>query len=150
MQGTDVKYVFDTDTCRRYVFPTHINDLVLDRKDSVVSEVFVVIVEPGKAVHPHRHDDVEQIFYIVDGEGILTVGDDRKEYEVNPSQVVRIPPHTLHTIRPAGRKPVKYLSIDCFCSADKGGEPTWEDHVKGICREQGYRFEDVVSSGGKK
>jgi mannose-6-phosphate isomerase-like protein (cupin superfamily) len=145
-----VKYVFDTDARRRYTFPTHINDLVIDRKDCAVSEVFVVTVDPGKAVHLHRHDDAEQIFYIVDGEGILTVGDDRKEYEVKPSQVVRIPPRTLHSVRCAGQKPVRYISIDCFCSPDKGGEPTWEEHVKGICREQGYRFEDVIASGERK
>jgi mannose-6-phosphate isomerase-like protein (cupin superfamily) len=144
-----MRYVFDTKDCKRYRFPTHINDIVIDRKDSAASEVFVVIVEPGKAVHLHKHDDVEQIFYMVEGEGILTIGADKKEYEVAPTQVVRIPPGTLHTVRPKGQKVVKYISIDCFCSPAKGGEPTWDEHVKGICREQGYRFEDVVAAGGR-
>jgi mannose-6-phosphate isomerase-like protein (cupin superfamily) len=106
--------------------------------------VFVVIVEPGKAVHQHRHDDMEQIFYFVDGEGILTIGDDKTEYSIKPSQVVRIPPHTLHTVRPAGSNPITYISIGCFCSKNKDSGSTWEEHVKKICREQGYRFENVV------
>jgi hypothetical protein len=34
-----MKYVFDTDNLKRYVFPTHINDIVVDRKDASTSEV---------------------------------------------------------------------------------------------------------------
>jgi mannose-6-phosphate isomerase-like protein (cupin superfamily) len=142
--GKAMRYVFDTKECRRYRFPTHINEMVIDRKDCSMSEVFMVIVEPGKAVHRHKHDDMEQIFYVVEGEGILTIGEQKKQYAIKPAQVVRIPPGTIHTVRPKGRKPVKYLSIDCFCSPEKGGEPTWEKHVKSICREHGYRYENVV------
>jgi mannose-6-phosphate isomerase-like protein (cupin superfamily) len=140
-----MKYVFDTIDCKRYAFPTHINDLVVDRADAVSSEAFVVIVEPGKATHVHKHNDVEQIFYIIKGKGILTVGDDKKEYQVKPAQVVKIPPGTLHSVRSRGKIPLKYLSIDCFCSPAKD-ESTWDDHVRTVCREQGYDYAAVVST----
>jgi mannose-6-phosphate isomerase-like protein (cupin superfamily) len=143
-----MNYVFDTNDCKRYTFPTHINDIVIDRADATTSEVFMVIVEPGKATHLHRHGDVEQIFYIVEGTGMLTIGPGKKEYVVKPTQVVKIPPSTLHTVRAKGRKALRYICIDCFTKARRSDEPTWEEHVRGICREQGYKFADV--SGASK
>jgi mannose-6-phosphate isomerase-like protein (cupin superfamily) len=146
-----MKYVFDTAGRRRYAFPTHINDLVIDRADATTSEVFMVIIEPGKATHLHKHDDVEQIFYIIEGNGVLIAGPDKKEYSVRPAQVVKIPPSTLHTIRTKGKKALRYICVDCFCRNRKSSEPTWEAHVKGICRRQGYAFKDVASARrGKK
>ena len=139
-----MKYVFDTDNCKRYRFPTHINDIVIDRAESRASEVFMVIVEPGKAVHFHSHDDYEQIFHIIEGEGVLVVGPDKKEYEVRPGQVVRIPIGTIHSIRPKGDTLIRYLSIDCFFGPRKSAEPTWEDHVLAMCQEQGWDFDRVA------
>jgi mannose-6-phosphate isomerase-like protein (cupin superfamily) len=141
-----MKYVFETRNLKRYSFPTHINDLVIDRADAATSEAFVVIVEPGKATHVHRHDDVEQIFYIVEGEGTLFIGPDKKKFSLKPAQVVKIPPKTLHTVKATGRKSLRYLCIDCFCPNRKNNEPTWEAHVRGICREQGYAFANVIGA----
>ena len=145
-----MRYVFDTKKSRRYRFPTYFNDLVLDRAESTVSEVFVVIIEPGKASHFHKHDDMEQIFYVVEGNGVLTVGERKRKYMIKPAHIVRIPPGTLHSVGPKGRNPIKYICIDCFLSPDKRKEPTWESHVKVICKEQGFRFEGVAGSGKRK
>jgi mannose-6-phosphate isomerase-like protein (cupin superfamily) len=139
-----MQYVFETAGCRRYLFPTHINELVVDRADAVMSEVFLVTVEPDKAVHFHRHDDMEQVFYFLEGRGILTAGEDKKKFNVGPGLVVRIPPGTLHSVRSMGKETVKYLSIDCFCSAQKS-EKTWDEHIRNVCREQGYSYDSVVS-----
>ncbi len=37
-----VKYVFSTQDLTRYAFPTHINDLVMDRSEARHSEVFLL------------------------------------------------------------------------------------------------------------
>ena len=144
------RYVFDTKGCPRYRFPTHLNDLVIDRKDCAQSEVIMVTVEPGKAVHLHKHDDMEQVFIVVEGEGVLTIGARKRQYAIMPSTVVRIPPGTLHTIRSKGRKTVRYICVDCFLWPKKERERTWEKHVKAVCKEQGYRFEEVMVSGSSK
>ena len=143
-----MRYVFDTDGCKRYRFPTHINDLVIDRKESAVSEAFVVIVESGMEVRHHKHEDMEQLFYILEGKGILMIGVRKTRYTIEPNQMVRIPPGTLHSVRPVGKTPIRYLSIDCFLSSEKGNEPTWEHHVGIVCKEQGYRFEEVAAKKG--
>jgi len=137
-------YVFDSKNGRRYAFPTHINDLIVDRADACSSEVFIVIVEPGKAVHLHAHEDVEQIFYIIEGQGVLTVGDEKNEFDICPANIVKIPPKTLHMVSAKGNKPIRYLCVDCFCGQRKSYEPTWESHVKAMCKEQGYKFEDIA------
>ena len=139
-----MKYVFDTKKGKRYEFPTHINEIVVDRSESKMAEVFVVIVEPGKAVHYHAHDDCEQIFYIVEGEGVLVIGPDKKEYDVKPTQIVRIPVKTCHSVRPKGDRPVRYICIDCLGADREGKEPTWEEHVKVMCNEQGWDFNTVA------
>ena len=52
-----MKHVFSTKETIRYKFPTHINDLVMDRADASAAEVFIVIIENGMSTPLHKHDD---------------------------------------------------------------------------------------------
>src|SRR5579859_7456535 len=97
-----MQFVFPTSQLKRYRFPTHTNDLVVDRADAQTSEVFVVVLEPGEAPPLHKHDDTEQIFYILEGEGRLRIGAEKKEFAVRPTDIVRIPPTVLHSIQCTG------------------------------------------------
>jgi len=142
-----MRYVFSTSKVKRYRFPTHINDLVLDRSEAKNSEVFVVVVEPGKAAPLHKHDDTEQIFYVLEGEGTLFIGRDGEKHAVRPGDVVRIPPSTWHTIRSDGGTTLRYLAVDCFGGARAQDEPTWDAHVRAVCRQQGWDYTRVVEGG---
>ena len=62
-----MQYVFPIGKARHYRFPTHVNDLVMDRAESKTSEVFVVVLEPGEAPPRHKHDDTEQVFHVIAG-----------------------------------------------------------------------------------
>ena len=44
------------------------------------------------------------------GTGVMTVGDEQRD--VSPSDLVYIPPDTVHSLRPTGGEP-----IHCFCFA---------------------------------
>jgi quercetin dioxygenase-like cupin family protein len=138
-----MQYVFSTTDTVRYRFPTHINDLVLDRAQAATSEVFVVVLEPGEAPPLHKHDDTEQVFYILSGKGRLEIGSERQPHSVMPGDVVRVPPSTLHRIECVGREALRYLAIDCFINGRPKDEPTWESHVKVVCDNNGWRFGDV-------
>lgn len=83
------RYVFSTTDTIRYRYPTHVNDLVLDRAEAATTEVFIVVLEPGEAPLLHQHDDTEQIFYIMEGIGTLTIGDPAQQFNVKPEDVVR-------------------------------------------------------------
>jgi quercetin dioxygenase-like cupin family protein len=139
------QFVFETTNLYRYEFPTHINDIIVDRAVAQNSEVFMVIVEDGKSVHHHQHADTEQIFYMLEGTGILSIGENKTEYGVKPGDVIRIPPTVLHSIRTNPGQNIKYLSVDCF-GAQKPLEPTWDEHVRVVCKEQGYDYNEVIKS----
>ncbi|MGH7940760.1 MAG: cupin domain-containing protein [Limisphaerales bacterium] len=144
-----MQFVFPTSGIRRYQFPTHINDLVLDRADAATSEVFFVVIGPGKAPPLHKHDDMEQIFYVLKGAGILSISGKRKKYPVKAGDVVRIPPRALHSIQCAGKYPLVYLAIDCFLAGRPKSEPTWDAHARAICKQNGWDYA-VCVKGRKK
>ena len=134
----DKKYVFESTKGTRYNFPTHTNDLVMDRSEAITSEVFIVTIEPGKAPPMHIHDDMEQIYYIMEGKGTLKIGENGPEYDVCQGQIVRIPPETHHFIKCTGSEPIKYIAVDCFVGEKPRDEPTWDSHVKGVCEIYGW------------
>ncbi len=137
------QYVFNTGRARHYRFPTHVNDLVMDRAEAETSEVLVVVLEPGEAPPLHRHDDTEQIFYVLEGDGRLEIGERLEPHHVGPGDVVRIPPHTLHRIHCRGRRPLRYLAVDCFLGGRPAAEPTWESHVRTMCEQNGWNINEV-------
>jgi mannose-6-phosphate isomerase-like protein (cupin superfamily) len=145
-------YKFPTKSLKRYQFPTHINDMIMDRTEAQCSEVFMVIVPVNKGTPFHKHDDTEQIFYILEGQGTLTVNDDSQSFNVAPGDVVRIPMQTFHTIKADKGELLKYLCIDCFGSNRAKNEPTWDEHVKVLCKQNAWNYDTVVqppSASGK-
>lgn len=141
-----MQFVFPTSQTRHYSFPTHVNDLVVDRADAATSEVFLVVLAPGQAPPLHQHDDTEQIFYILEGEGILRTGAGQQEHAVHAADVVRIPPSVLHSIQCTGKNPLRYLAVDCFPGGRPTKEPTWNSHVKVLCLKQGWDYDQVTKS----
>ena len=139
-----MNYVFSTKEPKRYRFPTHINDLVMDRSQASASEVFIVVISPGGAPPLHQHDDTEQIFYILEGQGRLEIGGESADFPVGPGDVVRIPPQTLHAIHAQGPADLRYLAIDCFPSGRPSAEPTWDSHVQAVCEMQGWAYNEVL------
>lgn len=142
-----MQFVFPTSKFKRYRFPTHVNDLVVDRAESATSEVFIVVLNPGEAPPLHKHDDTEQIFFVLEGKGVLRIGKKKKKSPVQIGDVVRIPPKTFHSIQCTGKRPLLYLAIDCFVRGRPWKEPTWDSHVKVLCRQQGWKYEEVVKAG---
>src|SRR5690348_2861871 len=109
------RFVFSTRDTTRYRFPTHTNDLIMDRSEAETSEAFMVVLEPGEAPPLHKHDDTEQVFYVVQGTGRLHIGaTEDQQFPVAPGDLVRIPRGTPHRIQCQDSEPLIYLSVDCF------------------------------------
>jgi len=137
-----MQYVFSTKRVRRYACPTQFTALVMDRSEAQASEVFIVVLKPGQAPPVHQHDDTEQVFYILEGRGVLQINREQ-EHAVQPGDVVRIPPKTWHSIRATGDTTLRYLAIDAFLGGRPTDEPTWDHRVRSICREEGWNYDDV-------
>jgi mannose-6-phosphate isomerase-like protein (cupin superfamily) len=138
------QFVFSTEKLKRYKFPTHINDIIIDRALSTYSEAFMVIIEPQKAPPFHKHDDTEQVFYVIDGTGVLTIGDSKEQFHVKPGDVVRIPVSTFHSIEADKEKTLRYLCVDCFGDRPTA-EPTWDAHARVLCETNGWDYSKVFS-----
>jgi mannose-6-phosphate isomerase-like protein (cupin superfamily) len=139
IRNMDKQYVFPLKKALHYRFPTHVNNLVMDRKDAETSEVFLVVIEPSQAAPVHVHHDTEQVYYMMEGVGELRIGEEDAEYfTIQPGDVVRIPPHTPHSVKCQGETTVKYLCVDCFVGGRPEAEPTWDSHVAVLCQGKGW------------
>jgi quercetin dioxygenase-like cupin family protein len=141
------QYVFHPGDAVRYRYPTHTNDLIMDRSQGVAAEAFFVILEPGEAPPVHTHPDAEQVFFVMEGEGDLGVGADQAEHHpLRVGDFVRTPPGVPHSVRCVGDTRFVYLSIDCFTAGPPAEEPTWDSHVRQMCATNGWEF-DAVKQG---
>lgn len=139
-----MRYVFSTADTTRYRFPTHTNLLVMDRADATTSESFISVMEPGEAPPLHKHDDTEQVFYVLSGRGRVVIGEGEEDMgEIGPGDLVRIPPGTWHRVPCVGDEALRYLVVDCFPGGRPTAEPTWESHVRVVCEGNGWSFDDV-------
>jgi len=139
------RYVFHARDAVRYRFPTHTNDLLMDRADAATSEAFFVILEPGEAPPLHVHPDAEQVFYVLEGEAEMTVREPGGDATVGlePGDFVRTPPGLFHAVRNTGDGRFTYLSVDCFLAGPNRDEPTWDAHVRAMCELNGWDFDAV-------
>lgn len=63
------------------------------------------IVSPKGSRQPvHRHRDSEQVYVVVRGRGLMTVG--RDTAEVGEGTLIRVPPDTDHAIEGASEEPL--------------------------------------------
>jgi mannose-6-phosphate isomerase-like protein (cupin superfamily) len=66
---------------------------------------------PGASTTPHHHPRTEEIYYILEGEGVARIGDETRG--VKPGDAIAIPPGTAHQVRNSGQGVLKFL---CCCA----------------------------------
>ena len=73
-------------------------------------------IPPGEATTPHHHLRTEEIYYVLEGEGRMQIGDQQRD--VGPGDAIAIPPGAVHQITNIGTGVLKLL---CCCA------PAYED-----------------------
>jgi mannose-6-phosphate isomerase-like protein (cupin superfamily) len=68
-------------------------------------------VAPGGSTALHIHYAAEEIYHILQGSGIMTLGEER--FEVGPGDTIRIPPNRPHRVVNIGTGGLKIL---CCCA----------------------------------
>ncbi len=66
---------------------------------------------PGCSTAPHHHPRTEEIYYILEGEGRMQIGEDVRDVSVGDA--IAIPPGEIHTITNTGQVVLKFL---CCCA----------------------------------
>jgi oxalate decarboxylase/phosphoglucose isomerase-like protein (cupin superfamily) len=69
----------------------------------------IVILEPGKGHTLHNHPGVEEILYVISGEGEQLVRDERRR--VYPGMMIHIPPDIYHETINTGWEQMKILAV---------------------------------------
>jgi len=73
---------------------------------------------PNAYVQEHSHKVQEQIYYVLEGEGILTVG--KEEHLMRPHDYVYLPPGVKHSFTNTGVNGLVFLVVTTPAE-DKGG-----------------------------
>jgi len=84
---------------------------LIDRTTSEVTQCSLAeeTLPAGGAVTPHRHRQIEEIYYVVSGRGLMTVGDETQEVEAGDA--IYIPRGHRHTLKNTGTEPIKLILV---------------------------------------
>ncbi|WP_137686368.1 cupin domain-containing protein [Thermosporothrix hazakensis] len=96
------------------VEPTHHGALkrVLVRHEDVNSPLMFlneVSVRPGEVIAAHQHEDMEEVFYFLEGEGTMQIEDETRP--VTAGDRVIVPHKNMHVLQNTGNKHMRFL---CF------------------------------------
>ena len=69
------------------------------------------IVKQGQQTHLHQHHNSEELYFITNGKGYMTLGEE--QFDVIMGDTICIPPGTPHCIKNIG---TEALHILCMCS----------------------------------
>ncbi|MEE2676196.1 MAG: cupin domain-containing protein [Planctomycetota bacterium] len=101
---------------------------LLAHRNSVISKQSLAEarVAPGLETQPHYHPLTEEIYYILQGVGEMTIG--KEMQPVGPGDAIAIPPGAIHTIRNSGEQTLLFL---CCCA------PAYEHYDTVLINENG-------------
>ena len=105
---------------------------LLAHRNSVISKQSLAEarVAPGLETQPHYHPMTEEIYYILQGVGEMTIG--KEMQPVGPGDAIAIPPGAIHTIRNSGEQTLLFL---CCCA------PAYEHHDTVLINENGEEID---------
>ncbi|MCS7237612.1 MAG: cupin domain-containing protein [Thermoguttaceae bacterium] len=76
-------------------------------------------LRPGQSTIPHRHLKTEEIYFILEGTGLMQVEDELRA--VRPGDAIAIPPGAFHQITNTGVEELRFL---CCCAPPYEHEDT--------------------------
>ncbi len=66
-------------------------------------------VEPGKSFKPHNHEDSEELYYFLEGEGKMTI--DKETFNVKSGDLIVIEMKEFHSLINTGQINLRFLVI---------------------------------------
>ncbi|MCX9084432.1 MAG: cupin domain-containing protein [Candidatus Methanoperedens sp.] len=93
------------------------NGLDLAEEAKNITAIFDTSLEPGQVIPLHFHDDIEELYYILSGYGMMTIGDETKEIE--RYDVIYIPKTFPHTLNNSGNVPLRFVTLSVKVKGDE-------------------------------
>ncbi|MFQ5710665.1 MAG: cupin domain-containing protein [Candidatus Geothermarchaeales archaeon] len=83
--------------------------------------IWDTVLEEKMAVTPHVHENVEEVYYIMEGRGEMRIGEEEKIVE--EGDLVYIPPREIHSLIQVGSKPLRFITIRVVVSGMEKPRP---------------------------
>lgn len=91
---------------------SEIRELLAHRNSTIRNQSLAEARLPmGASTRPHYHPQTEEIYYILEGEGEMRIGD--SSTHVRPGDAIAIMPGAMHQICNSGSRTLKFL---CCCA----------------------------------
>lgn len=84
----------------------------LFRADDLLSDILWFndnLIQPGVAIEAHEHEDIEEVYYVLQGQGQMRIGKEGKP--ISEGNAVYLPPRKTHTLRNTGTYPIRFVCI---------------------------------------
>lgn len=90
-----------------------------------------VVLEPKGGQVPWHNQEQEEIYFILEGEGEVCLGDERQA--ISSGQAVFIPPTVFHQLTNTGDAPMKMM----YCYGPAGDVAHWKQELEGTLPKAG-------------
>lgn len=118
---------------RRYPARRHTQNLVggLSPIQAAHFSMGHVTLEPRGGQVPWHNQEQEEIYFIIEGEGEMCLGEERRT--IATGQAVYIPPGVFHQLTNTGDKPMRMI----YCYAPAGDVAHWRQELDGTLPRAG-------------
>jgi mannose-6-phosphate isomerase-like protein (cupin superfamily) len=84
---------------------------LIDRTTAPITQCSLAeeTLPPGKSVTPHHHEVLEEIYYILSGTGVMTIGAETRT--VSAGDAIYIPKQHRHTLTNTGAEPMRVVLV---------------------------------------
>ena len=76
---------------------------------NTIVAIYETTLESGQTIQPHYHPDAEELYYILLGNGLMHIGNERREVETG--DVVYIPPEKVHFLNNTSSEQVRIITL---------------------------------------
>lgn len=97
------------------------NGLDLSKDTKNIAAIYDSSLEPGQIIKLHYHPDLEELYYVLSGYGIMTIGEEKQE--ISRNDVVYIPRLLPHTLMNSGNVPLRFVTISVRVQEEKDNVP---------------------------
>lgn len=98
--------------------------MLLPRDITECTESALVKIKKGSSTPKHAHREEEQIYFILDGAGILTI--DKEREKVEKGTIVYIPRNSEHKIESIGDEDLVYIYVAIWPKGIPEKEKEWK------------------------
>lgn len=85
------------------------NGLDLTRTAKYIAAIYDTTLEPGQSIQPHYHGNFEEVYYVLSGYGMMSIGEEQKE--ITRGDVVYIPLLAVHTLHNTANVPLRFITV---------------------------------------